>query len=111
MDVETIFVSAAVGIASVITAWVTTRFKMREEGDKWERDLLWKYTELSSRDREAGDNLAAQLAMGSLDVESPDGMGRKVFIPKHAHLTIGSKEGKNARISYSTMTLFAEITQ
>src|SRR6266851_1666570 len=101
MDVETIFVSAAVGIASVITAWVTTRFKMREEGDKWERDLLWKYTELSSRDREAG----AHLAMGSLDVESPDGMGRKVFIPKHAHLTIGSKEGKKARMQESRTQL------
>src|SRR6266478_642314 len=100
MDVETIFVSAAVGIASVITAWVTTRFKMREERDKWERDLLWKYTELSSRDREAGDNLAAQLAMGYLDVEPPDGMRRKVFIPKHANFTIGSKEGKNLVLNY-----------
>jgi len=43
--------------------------------------------------------------MGSLDVESPDGMGGKVFIPKHAHLTMGSKEGKKARISYSTMAV------
>ena len=40
MSAETVIISAIVGIVtSAITAYITTRFKMKEEKTKWRREL------------------------------------------------------------------------
>lgn len=67
---NTILVSAIVGgIVSVITAYITTQLRMREEAKKWQRDFLLKYSEAKPEDRQ---NMAGQFAAGYLIVETPE---------------------------------------
>ncbi len=100
MDVGTIVVSAVVGIVvSTITAYITTRFKMRDEREQWQREFLEKYADVRSRDRDAAEHLAMQFAVGFLVIDRPNGERNKVFIARGARLTIGRMEGKDIYIS------------
>lgn len=111
---ETIIVSAVVGIvASAITAYITTRFKMRDEREQWQREFLAKYADILSKNRDAAEHLAAQFAVGFLVIERPNTERNRVFIAKGAHLTIGRKEGKDicipdARISRDHALIVSE---
>jgi pSer/pThr/pTyr-binding forkhead associated (FHA) protein len=96
MDVETIVVSAVVGIvASAITAYITTRLKMRDEREQWQREFLAKYADVRSKDRDAAEQLAVQFAVGFLVIDRPNAERNKVFIARGTHITIGRKEGKD----------------
>jgi FHA domain len=100
MDVETIVVSAVVGIvASAITAYITTRLKMRDEREQWQREFLAKYADVRSKDRDAAEHLAEQFAVGFLVIDRPNAERNRVFVARGAHITIGRKEGKDICVS------------
>ncbi len=82
MHVGTIVVSAVVGIVvSTITAYITTRFKMRDEREQWQREFLEKYADVRSRDRDAAEHLAMQFAVGFLVIDRPNGeQGKDIYI-------------------------------
>jgi pSer/pThr/pTyr-binding forkhead associated (FHA) protein len=87
---NTVVVSAIVGIlTSAVTAYITTRLRMREERAKWDRDFALKYAQARSENRGAADNLASQFAVGFLLVEHPNGCRDRVFIPEGGRITIG----------------------
>jgi hypothetical protein len=62
MSAQTIIVSAVVGVvASVITGYITTHLKMREDRAAWRREFLVKYASTGAMDLAAAQRLAAQV--------------------------------------------------
>lgn len=53
-------------MASVVTAWVTTRLSIRADRERWSRDLGLKFAEALSEDPERAYALAKQFAIGLL---------------------------------------------
>jgi len=46
MTLQAIIISAVVGIiTSAVTAYITTRLKLKEERDKWRREFAFKFAE------------------------------------------------------------------
>ncbi len=91
MNIENILISAAVGtIFGIITAYITTRIKVRAEKEKWDREFSVKYAEIHSQDRNHAQNLARQFAIGVLIVEHDDRSKReRIFVPPHCRLVAG----------------------
>ncbi len=90
MQILTIAVSAGVALlTSTITAYITTRLKMREERAKWERDLAFKYAQARLECGGLDEELAKQFAAGLLILEVSKDDRRKVFIPQGGRLIIG----------------------
>lgn len=105
MNVETVLVSAAVGIVtSLVTAYITTKFRMREERAKWEREFILKYAEARTTDRASAESLAAQFAIGFLVVEEPGKERKKVFIPSGARVIAGRQTGNEIELSDPTVS-------
>lgn len=83
MDVKSILISAAVGvITSAITAYLTTRLRMKEEKDKWYREFAMKFAEAQSTDRTRAQKMAVQLAIGVLVFQDEKTQEReRIFVP------------------------------
>jgi pSer/pThr/pTyr-binding forkhead associated (FHA) protein len=128
MQLETVIVSAIVGVcSSVATALITSRLKINEERSKWRREFASKYAEAQSRDPKLAEGLAKQFAVGMLIIEpninkhrrqlwesfsealrippTPDGGGRiKKFVPPYSRLTIGSGPGVDIPVHSSNVS-------
>jgi pSer/pThr/pTyr-binding forkhead associated (FHA) protein len=91
MNVETIIVSAVVGVGtSAITAYVTTRLKMREEKEKWRREFAMKFADAQAIDNAGAQEMAVQFAIGVLIKDSPDiSLRERIFIPPNCRLIAG----------------------
>ncbi len=95
MQVWTIVISAIVGaVVSVITAYVTTRLRMREETAKWEREFPLNYAQTHADNPSAAQGMATQFAVGVLIVEREGEEGRdKVFVPPNCRIVAGRGVG------------------
>lgn len=92
IHIPTLLISAAVAVlTSTITAYVTTRLKMREDRAKWERDLAFKYAQANVQSDGFNEEIAKQFAAGLLIIEFPPGDRRKLFIPQGGSIIIGRK--------------------
>lgn len=91
MNLETILVSAGVGVVtSVITAYITTRLKMREEKEKWRREFALKYAEVQATDAARAQRMAAQFAIGVLIFKQSETSEReRIFVPPNCQLVAG----------------------
>jgi pSer/pThr/pTyr-binding forkhead associated (FHA) protein len=90
MDVLNLGVTAVVGIISgAITAYVTTRLRMREETARWERDLAAKFAEVGASNPVEAERLAAQFAAGFLIIEQAGEERERVYIPLRGVLVVG----------------------
>ena len=94
MEIETILVSAGVGfITSVITAYFTTRQKLKVEKVKWDREFGVKYAETQNIDKSKAQNIAKQFAIGVLVINYHDSSERdRIFIPPNCRLVAGRSE-------------------
>ncbi len=90
MNLETVIISAIVGIVtSAITAYITTRFKMKEENTKWRREFALKYAEAQATDNVRAQKMAVQFAVGVL-IKNPETQEReRVFVPPNCRLIAG----------------------
>ena len=90
MSLETIIVSAVVGIVtSAITAYVTTRLRMKEEKEKWRREFAVKFAEAQATDNAHAQKIAVQFAIGVL-IKNPESEEReKIFVPPNCRLIAG----------------------
>jgi len=90
MDLKTIVISAAVGvIASAITAYITTRLKVKEEREKWRKEFAIRYADIQATDQARAQNLAVQFAIGVL-IKNPESEERdRIFIPPNCRLIAG----------------------
>ncbi|HLR07407.1 MAG TPA: FHA domain-containing protein [Pyrinomonadaceae bacterium] len=90
MSLEIVIISAVVGsITSAITAYVTTRLKMKEEKEKWRREFAIKFAEVQSRDNTEAQKMAVQFAVGIL-IKNPESPEReRIFMPPHCRLIAG----------------------
>lgn len=90
MDVASVVTSAAVGaVASVVTSYLTTHIKARQELRKWRTELAEKYAALASEEPRKAQALARQFAVGVLVVEGPGIEREKVFLAPHTRITAG----------------------
>ena len=90
MTLQSIIITAVIGIVtSAITAYITTRLKMKEERDKWRREFAFKFAEAQAADNGAAEKMATQFAIGVLtrNPETPD--REKIFVPPNCRLTVG----------------------
>jgi len=90
MSLETIIVSAVVGIVtSAITAYVTTRLRMKEEKEKWRREFAVKFAEAQAKDNSQAQKIAVQFAIGVL-IKNPETEEReRIFVPPNCRLIAG----------------------
>jgi hypothetical protein len=90
MNLETIIVSACVGVVtSAITAYITTRLKMKEERDKWRREFAFKFAEAQVTGDHVAEKIATQFAIGVL-IKNPETPEReKIFVPPNCRLVVG----------------------
>lgn len=90
MSFNTILTSAAVGIiTSVITAYITTHLKMKEEKEKWRRDFAVKFAEMQGGDNAHAQRIAVQFAVGVL-IKNPESQEReRIFMPPNCRLVLG----------------------
>jgi len=91
MTLQAIIISAVVGIiTSAVTAYITTRLKLKEERDKWRREFAFKFAEAQVANNGVAQKVATQFAIGVL-VRNPDTPEReKTFVPPNCRLTVGS---------------------
>jgi pSer/pThr/pTyr-binding forkhead associated (FHA) protein len=101
MDIKTILISAAVGVVtSAITAYVTTRLKIKEEKDKWYREFAMKFAEAQSTDRMRAQKMAVQLAIGVLIFQDEETQEReRIFIPPNCRLVAGRAHDNPIRLN------------
>ncbi len=100
MNLETILISAIVGIiTSLITAYITTRLKMREEREKWQREFSIKYLETQTTDSALAHKMAIQFAIGFLKYRNDETKPQKIFIPPNYRLTVGRGQNNDICIS------------
>lgn len=94
MRVEEIIISAAVGaLASIITAYITTRLNIRQEREKWKREFTIKYAETQAMDPKRAQSIATQFALGFLIIERVKPYEReKIFVPPSCRLLAGRGE-------------------
>lgn len=90
MNLETILISAVVGVTtSIITAYITTRLRMREEKEKWRREFALKYAEAQANDNQNANRMAVQFAVGVL-IKNPKSSEReRIFVPPFCRLVAG----------------------
>jgi hypothetical protein len=100
VDIKTIIASAVVGvIASALTAYITTRLKVKEEKEKWRREFAIKFADLQSTDRAQAQSLIVQFAIGVL-IKNPDADEReRIFIAPNCRLIVGRGEDNAIRIN------------
>jgi pSer/pThr/pTyr-binding forkhead associated (FHA) protein len=90
MNSETILISALVGIVtSAITAYVTTRLRMKEERQKWQRDFSIRFTEAQSTDDALAHKMAMQFGIGFLKYRNLEEETQKAFVPPNCRLIVG----------------------
>jgi pSer/pThr/pTyr-binding forkhead associated (FHA) protein len=90
MSLEIVITSALIGVVtSAITAYITTRLKMREERDKWRREFAFKFAEAQVKDSVTAQKMAAQFAIGVV-IKNPDTDEReKIFVAPNCRLIVG----------------------
>lgn len=91
MNVETILISAVVGIiTSIVTAYITTHLRMREEKEKWQREFSVKYLEAKATDNSLAPKMAMQFAIGFLIYQDKETLEtQKIFMPPNYRLSVG----------------------
>jgi pSer/pThr/pTyr-binding forkhead associated (FHA) protein len=90
MSLETILVSALVGmLTSAVTAYLTTRFKIKEERQKWQRDFSIKFTEAQLTDNALAHKMAMQFGIGFFKYRIEDTETQKTFVPPNCRLVVG----------------------
>ena len=112
--ITTIAISAVVGvISSIITAYVTTWFQIRQEAKKMNHEITLKFAEAHVKNKEEAQELAKQFAIGFLIIEdatAPD-MKEKIFIPPNCRLTAGrSLDNEVITIGLTSSRKHAAIT-
>lgn len=90
-EIFTILMSA---LAGLITAYITTNLKIKQEKKKWDREFAIKYLEAKSSGKNYAQELASQYALGYLLVaEIQDGVAlsspKKIFVPRNCRLLAG----------------------
>jgi pSer/pThr/pTyr-binding forkhead associated (FHA) protein len=90
VNLKIVIVSAIVGVvASLVTAYFTTRFRMKEEKEKWRRELPVKFAAAQTTDNLHTQKLAVQFATAFL-IKNPETEEReKIFIPPNCRLIVG----------------------
>ena len=90
MSLNTILVSALVGIVtSAITAYVTTRLKLKEEKQRWQRDFAVKYFEVQTADPTLAQKMAMQFGIGFVKYRTDDPEPQKVFVLPNCRVVVG----------------------
>jgi len=90
MNLETILISAIVGVVtSAVTAYITTRLRMKEEKAKWRKEFAFKYAEAQATDNSRAQRMAVQFAIGVL-IKNPESEEReRIFLPPNCRLIAG----------------------
>jgi pSer/pThr/pTyr-binding forkhead associated (FHA) protein len=94
VDLATVLISGAVGaVTSAITAYLTSRLKITEEGRKWSRELSQKYAEALATNPDVALKIARQFGIALIvtspldqDEYTPKG---KYFLLPNARLLVG----------------------
>jgi pSer/pThr/pTyr-binding forkhead associated (FHA) protein len=116
MSLKIMLITAGIGIVtSAITAYLTTRLKMREERDKWRREFAFKFAEKQITDNVAAQKMAAQFAIGVI-IKNPETPEReKIFVPPNCRLIVGRAPDNaivldDPRVSRHHFAFFADDT-
>jgi len=107
MQLPEILISAAVGIISGgITAYWTTRLKIKEEEKKWQKEFAQKYAELVAENPNAARKVSQQFGIAVLVIRanSPEEQknSRKFFVPPNSRLLVGRSDECDIILSDST---------
>src|SRR5262245_58206508 len=91
MGIETILVSAGVAVLTgAITAYITTRLRMKEEREKWNREFGLKMAQIESVDGIQAKRMAVQFALGILIYQNKETSEReRIFLPPNCRLIAG----------------------
>ena len=105
-DFNTVVVSALAGLFSgLVTAYITTNLKIKQEKRKWDREFAIKYLEAKSSGKSyKAQDLASQYALGYLlVVEAEEGLAtaspRKIFIPRNCRLLAGRGDDNDIHLN------------
>jgi pSer/pThr/pTyr-binding forkhead associated (FHA) protein len=103
VNLQTVIISALVGVVtSAITAYFTTRLRIKEEKEKWRREFAVKYAEVQATDNSLAQKMATQFAIGVL-IKNPKSDDReRIFIPPHCRLVAGRSQDNPISIDPST---------
>ena len=101
MDLGTILTTGFVGIlTSIITAYLTSQFKIKQERVVWERELTQKIAELKSTDIYQANRLIRSYAIGFLILDHPNQEHReKIFVPPIGRLSVGRSSNNDIVLS------------
>jgi pSer/pThr/pTyr-binding forkhead associated (FHA) protein len=73
-----------------MTAYITTRLKMREEREKWRRDFSIKLTEAQASNNTLAQKMAMQFGIGVLKFINPEtSEPHKMFVPPNSRIVVG----------------------
>lgn len=91
VNVETILISAIVGVVtSLITAYFTTRFKIREEREKWQREFSLRFLETQESNISLANKMSIQFAIGFVKYRNPEAEEpSKIFLRPYSRTVIG----------------------
>jgi len=95
MELENVLLTTIISLtAGIISSYFTTKFKLKEEKIKWQKELTLKIAELAVDNPQKVKEIAKQFAIGVLVVFNEDsyrtGEGStKHFIPSNSRLVIG----------------------
>ena len=105
MEIKTIIISAIITlIISVLTAYVTTKLRIKEEETKWRRDYTITYAEALNISRAKAKIIADQHPFGYLLIQYPDGVRHKNILPTLEKITIG--RSNHCPFAENKMTFF-----
>jgi hypothetical protein len=100
MDLQSILIGGIVGLVSgLITAYAAMRFRLREERDKWNKDLALKYAATHAESPTTASNLAEHFGVGVLIVHEPQQDRRKHFILPGTRLIVGRRNSAHIAIA------------
>ena len=90
MDVATVVLTAVSSVVvSAATAYITTRLRMREEAQKWQRDLAVQRAITRSKDPQAAEQMAIPFAIGVIVIHRGDGTRDRYFLAPGDRIVVG----------------------
>lgn len=107
---DEIIISALIGgvagaIISLISSFIITRLKIKQEVKVWNSDFAVNYSKLLIENPKAAAQLARQFAIGLIIVRDDEGQtARKHFIPYQCKVSVGRNEDNDIVLSDSTVS-------
>jgi hypothetical protein len=94
VDLATVLISGAVGaVTSAITAYFTSNLKVKEEREKWSRELAQRHAEALTTNPQLAANMARQFAIALLVIRSRNPAGPrasgKFFLMPNTRQVVG----------------------